>query len=220
MKRVIVVLMGMFLLLPFVYGGCPSGGGGSWTELITNGGFEEGDLTAWTVALLPGAAGDISVVDSTVVPSSGATIAGPSEGTYYALADQDENFAGVIFQYFTVPDGDDEIELTFDMFVLDLSEEGPQNEGFIGYAGVDVDNQHVRVDVLSAVAGTFDVGSGVIRNLYLNIDGYYPILPYISHSFDLSSDLVAGETYMLRFAESSSMGYMNMGIDNVSVRSR
>jgi len=218
MKRImIVVLMGCLLLLPFVYGGC---GGGGWTELITNGGFETGDLTGWTVALLPGAAGSISVIDATVAPLSGAGIAGPSEGTWFALADQDENFAGVIFQYFTVPAQDDKITLTFDMFVLDLSGKGPLDEGFIGYSGIDVDNQHVRVDVLSAVAGTFDVGGGVIRDLYLNVDGSIPVLPYISYSFDLSPDLVAGETYVIRFAESSTEGYMNMGIDNVSVRSK
>jgi len=217
MKRIIVVVMGVFLLLPFVYGGC---GGSGWTELLTNGDFETGDLSGWTVELVPGAAGDITVTDATVAPSSGATTAGPAGGTWYALADQDENFAGVIYQSFTVPDGDDEVALTFDMFVLDLSGEGPLDEGFIGYSGVDVDNQHVRVDVLSAVAGTFDVGGGVIRTLYLEVDGFSPVLPYIPYSFDLSTDLVAGETYVIRFAQSSSEYYMNMGIDNVSVKSK
>lgn len=219
MKRIIVVLMAMFLLLLFVFGGC-GGGGGGWTELLINGDFETGDLTGWTVAYLPGAAGNISVLAATVAPSSGSSVAGPSEGTYYALVDQGENFAGALFQLFTTPDGDDEITLTFDMFVLDLSGDGPLDAGVIAYSGV-VDNQHTRVDILSAVAGTFDTGGGVIANLYLNVDGDLPILPYISYTVDLSPYLNAGETYMLRFAESSNYGfYMNTGIDNVSVRSR
>lgn len=194
------------------------GGGGGWTELITNGGFETGDLTGWTVEYLPGASGTITVVSGTVASSTGYSTAGPSEGTWYALSDPTEAFAGAIFQPFTVPDGDEEVSLTFDMFVLDASGEGPLDAGVIAYSGVG-DNQHVRVDILSATAGTFDTG-GVINTLYLDVDGYAPVLPYISRSFDLSADLAADETYVLRFAQSSSVNYMNTGIDNVSIRSR
>lgn len=195
------------------------GGGGGWTELLTNGGFETGDLTGWTDAYLPGASGDVSVLSAATAPMSGAGTAGPEAGTYYALFDQSENFAGALFQLFTVPDGDDEVTLNFDMFVLDLSGDGPVNAGSIGYSGIG-DNQNARVDLLSAVAGTFDTGSGVILTPYLNVDGSAPVLPYISYSVDLSPYVVAGETYVLRFAESSNMGYMNTGIDNVSIQSR
>jgi hypothetical protein len=220
MKRtVFTVLVSAGLLGVFYLAACGNGGGG-WTELLTNGDFETGDLTGWTDAYLPGAAGDISVIAAAVAPLSGSSTAGPGEGTYYALVDQGENFAGALFQLFTIPDGDDEIVLTFDMFVLDLSGDGPLDAGVIAYSGVS-DNQHTRVDILSAVAGTFDTGSGVIANLYLDVDGYEPILPYISYTFDLSPDLVAGETYILRFAESSNYGfYMNTGIDKVSIKSR
>lgn len=206
------------MLLTFLFGGC--GGSGGWTELITNGGFETGDLAGWTDAYVSGASGNISAVDATVAPLSGLSTAGTSEGAYYALFDQDENFAGVLFQSFTVPIGDDEIVLTFDMFVLDTSKAGPLDAGFIGYGGIDIENQHVRVDVLSSVAGTFDTGGTVLENLYLDVDGYAPVLPYISYSFDLSPYLAPGETYVLRFAESSSEGYMSTGVDNVSIRSR
>jgi hypothetical protein len=218
-RRLIFVLVCGCLLSLFLMAACGNGGS-SWTELLTNGGFETGDLTGWTVAYLPGAAGNISVLAATVAPSSGSSVAGPGEGTYYALFDQDENFAGALFQLFTVPDGDNEITLAFDMFVLDLSGDGPLDAGVIAYSGV-ADNQHTRVDILSSVAGTFDTGGGVIENLYLNVDGDAPILPYISYTVDLSPYLNEGETYMLRFAESSNYGfYMNTGIDNVSIKSR
>ena len=196
------------------------GNGGGCTELLTNGDFETGDLTGWTAAYMPGAAGSISVLAANVAPLSGSTTAGPGEGAYYALVDQNENFAGALFQLFTVPDGDDAITLTFDMFVLDLSGDGPIDAGVIAYSAVS-DNQHTRVDILSAAAGTFDTGAGVILNLYLDVDGDMPVLPYIPYTFDLSSDLAAGQTYMLRFAESSNYGfYMNTGIDNVSIKSQ
>ena len=218
-RKIFIVVVSAGLLAALHLAACGNGGN-SWTELLTNGDFETGDLTGWTDAYMPGAAGDISVIAAAVAPFSGSSTAGPGGGTWYALIDQDENFAGALFQLFTVPDGDDEIALTFDMFVLDLSGDGPIDAGVIAYSGVS-DNQVTRVDILSAVAGTFDTVSGVIANLYLNVDGYEPILPYISYTFDLSSDLVAGETYMLRFAESSNYGfYMNTGIDNVSIKSR
>lgn len=216
-KTYFCLIVSFGLLSTFLLSACGNGGGS--TELLTNGSFETGDLTGWTYAEPPGAAGAITVLDAAVAPLTGATTAGPSEGAWYALGDNGESYAGVLFQYFTVPAGDDEIQLTFDMFVLDLSEDGPIDAGVIAYSGVG-NNQHVRVDVLSAVAGTFDTGSSVIQNLYLNVDDYNPVLPYISYSFDLSPDLVAGETYMLRFAQSSTVGYMNMGVDNASVKSK
>jgi len=201
----------------FFLGSCGGGGSDGWTELLDNGDFETGDLTGWTYAPLPGAAGLISVVDTSVAPMTGFSVAGPSEGVYYALVDQDENFAAVLLQSFTVPDGDDEVVVTFDMFVLNSAGETALDAGFIGYSGLE-DNQHVRVDVLPATAGTFDVTDPEILKLYLGVDGDTPVLPYISYESDLS--LTPGTSYLLRFAESSNMGAMNTGIDNVSVRSR
>ena len=230
MKRIIVVLLGVFLLLPFVFAGC-GGDGDDGTELLTNGGFETGDLTGWTYAALPGSdsiiiraleipmmAGSISVIAASSTPIGGFTTAGPSEGAYYAISDQDGPTTDAIIQEFTVPDGDDEIGITFDMFVLDISGEGPIDAGVLDHTGES--NQHARVDILSAVAGTFDTGSGVIRNLYLGVDGYAPILPYISYVFDLSADLAPGETYILRFAQTDNLNPLNMGIDNVSIKSK
>jgi hypothetical protein len=190
----------------------------SETELLTNGGFETGDLTGWTYADQPGSAGSVFVMASTVTPLGGYSIDSPTEGTYQAVFDQDDYTADAILQEFTVPAGDSDVSLTFDMFVLDTSGLGPINAGAIDYTIGS--NQHARVDILSATAGTFDVGAGVVRNLYLGIDGYNPILPYVSYFFDLSSDLVPGETYKIRFAQTDNLLFLNMGIDNVSIRSK
>lgn len=217
MKRLIAILTGVVFWAVLALGGCGGSDGDDWTQLLTNGGFETGDLTGWTFEPTPGAAGGVSVIAATVAPLSGFTTAGPSEGTSYALFDQDENFAGALFQSFTVPGGDKEVVLTFDMFVLNSAGDTAVDGGFIGYSGLE-DNQHVRVDVLPATAGTFDTTDPGIQNVYLGVDGDTPTLPYISYEFDLS--LTPGETYTLRFAESSNMGYMNTGVDRVSVRSR
>lgn len=232
MRRLLYAVLVLLSLLPFLYGGCGGSGGTTpdvETELLTNGGFETGDLTGWTKYALDGAsaAGSISVVDATFVPSSSNTLgpfglfdlAGPSEGSWYAVSDQHSPSTDALVQEFSVPMGDDEITLTFDMFVLDLSGGGPSDAGVLDH-GTSGPNQHARVDIISAVAGTFDTGSGVIRNLYLNTDGYVPVLPYISYSFDLSGDLTSGETYKLRFAQTNNEGNLHMGIDNVSIKSK
>jgi hypothetical protein len=187
-------------------------------ELLTNGGFETGDLTAWTYDELPGSAGLMPVISATVTPIGGYTVDSPTEGTYHVVSDQDGPTTDGILQEFTLPGGHSVVSLTFDMFVMDLSGDGPIDAGNLDHTGES--NQHARVDILSATAGTFDVGAGVVRNLYKDVDGYDPVLSYIAYSFDLSGDLTAGETYVIRFAQTDNLGPVNMGIDNVSIRSR
>ena len=216
MSRFLAVLTMVLLGSGFLLAGC-GGGSSGWTELLTNGGFETGDLTGWTFEPTPEAAGDVYVIAGVATPRNAFPTAGPSEGTYYAVFEQDENFAGALFQSFTVPDGDEDVVLTFDMFVYNSNGDTEVDGGFIGYSGL-VENQHVRVNVLPATAGTFDVADPGIQNVYLDVDGDTMPLPYISYEFDLP--LTPGETYRLRFAESSNMGYMSTGVDNVSVKSK
>jgi hypothetical protein len=162
--------------------------------------------------------GFFTVVDTPNVPGIGVTLAGPSEGSYYTVTNQLDPSTTALLQSFTVPAGDDDVRLSFDMFVFDESGDGPIDAGVLDHTVAT--NQHARVDILSAVADTFDTGGGVIRNLYLDVDGDTPIVPYISYSFDLSSDLTAGETYQLRFAFSVTEAPIYMGIDDVSITSR
>jgi len=187
-------------------------------ELLTNGGFESGDLTGWIYSALDGAstAGSILVIDSEEAPFSSVTVAGPSGGTYYAISSQHDPSTGALIQEFTVPADANTVTLTFDMFVLDLSSEGPIDAGGLSH-NLGTANQHARVDILTDAAGAFDTGGTVVRNLYLDVDGYSPVLPYISYSFDLSGDVTAGETYQLRFAFTVTQNYLHMGIDNVSI---
>jgi hypothetical protein len=183
-------------------------------NLLANGGFETGDLTGWTMVDAPLSAGIFEVVD---MASVGVTLAGPSEGTYYAVTDQGDPSTTALLQGFTVPVGDDDVRLSFDMFVFDENN-GPIDAGVLDHTGET--NQHARVDILTAMAGTFDTGGGVVRNLYLDVDGTTPILPYISYSFDLSGDVAVGQTYWLRFAFSVTEAPIYMGIDDVSITSR
>jgi hypothetical protein len=221
MKRAFGLGLGTLVFLILVMGmiACGGGGGGSGDGgLLTNGGFERGDLTGWLVAIMgiPSPAGDFYAIDATSMNDQMASLLpGSSEGDWFAFSTQSAAATAALIQSFTVPAEAASVILTYDMFILDQTGSGPINTGFLDHnAGT---NQHARVDILSESATYFDTGSGVIRNLYLDVDGDTPVLPYISYSFDLTGDLTPGETYQLRFAFTETEGVINMGIDNVSV---
>jgi len=186
------------------------------TELVSNGSFETGDLGGWEV--VDAGAGMFGVVDTPNVPGITPTLAGPSDGDWYVVSTQGDPTTTGLFHFFTVPMGEDDIRLTFDMFVFDNSGVGPINAGVLDHTGAT--NQHARVDILSDAAGPFDTGGTVVRSLYLDVDGDTAVLPYKSYSFNLSGDLTPGESYVLRFALSVTEAPIYMGIDDVSIRSK
>lgn len=185
-------------------------------QLITNGGFETGDFTGWTVSDQAGSSGSFYIDDGDgVTPVSGQPTVGPSSGAFYAVSDQVGPGAHALIQDFTVPGAAGSVILTFDMFVNDW-DSGP----LVNPAGLDYTasgNQHGRVDLLLASAGDFDTGAGVLANFYLGADGGTDPNLYSSYLFDISSLLVAGQTYRLRFAEADNQFFFNQGVDNVSV---
>jgi hypothetical protein len=102
------------------------------------------------------------------------------------------------------------------MFVNDWSDSGP----IVDPCGLDytcVPNQHARVDILTAAAGAFDTGAGVLANYYLGVDGGTDPNPYTHYSFDISSLVGGGGTFVLRFAEVDNLLFLNQGVDNVSI---
>ena len=185
-------------------------------QLITNGGFETGDFTGWTVSDQAGGSGTFYIDDGDgLTPFSGQPTVGPSSGAFYAVSDQVAPGAHALIQDFTVPGAASSVTLTFDMFVNDW-DSGPIVDG----AGLDytaVPNQHARVDLLLAPAGDFDTGAGVLANFYLGVDGGADPNPYSTYLFDITGLVGAGGTYRLRFAEVDNQYYLNQGVDNVSI---
>ncbi len=180
-------------------------------ELITNGSFESGDLTGWT--LTDAGSGSFAIVSGTAPPNNTFTTPGASQGSFYAVSYQGGPGTHALSQLFTVPVGTSQLNLSFDMFVQTAAALG------INPAGLDHNvfpNQHARVDLLSANASAFDTGSGVISNFYIGIDGT-PTQPYKSYNFDLTSLVLPGSSYLLRFAQSDNQGNFNQGIDNIKI---
>jgi hypothetical protein len=176
---------------------------------LINGGFEAG-LTGWTVSNQ--GSGSWFAATGTTAPVSGLPTAGPAGGSFYALSDQTGGGAHALTQSFTVVAGTS-LTLGFDMFVNDW-DGGPFCGPGLDFTGGPVECG--RVDILTAGAGAFDTGAGVVQNLYLGAD--VPTgqsNPYIPYTFDLSA-LTPG-TYQLRFAEADNQFFFNMGVDNVAL---
>ncbi len=186
-------------------------------ELLSNGDFETGDLTGWTVADQAGGSGSTYNNTGTSTPISFLVTVGASGGNYYAVTDQGGPGAHALLQSFTVAAGAS-TQLSFDMFANDQSGFGP----IINPAGLDYTaspNQHARVDILDGAAGPFDTGAGVLANFYLGVDAGPNPHAYTPYSFDISSVVAAGGTFQIRFAEVDNQLFFNLGVDNVSITS-
>jgi len=189
-------------------------------ELITNGGFETG-FTGWNVSIQPGSRSTngffIDDADGST-PFNGQATVGPASGSFYAVSDQDGPGAYALTQTFIVPGAASSVILSYDMFVNDWSGLGP----IVNPSGLDytsIPNQHARVDILVAGANPFSTNpADIVGNFYLGNDPFASNPnPYTSYSFDITSLVGAGGSYILRFAEVDNRSFFNQGVDNVSI---
>lgn len=198
---------------------------GTAMELITNGGFETGDLSGWTTFNQLVGQQTISTGRFTAVSGTGSLAGpptvGPKTGSYYALGtEQYYATASALSQTFTVPGPAKSVILSFDMFVDDYSQNGPQ----INPAGLDYTvypNQQARVDLLSPAAAPLSTAAGdVLQNFYDGVDSHAVQNPhgYTHYSFDITSLVGKGGIYTLRYALVNNQASLNQGVDNVSVQ--
>ena len=184
-------------------------------ELISNGGFETGDFTSWTVGGFSGGQSEFQVDNDGTTNLSGQSTVGPSSGSFYAVTDQTGGGHNAIIQTVTIPTTFVSIILSFDMFVNDLSGVGPIFGPGLDFTGGP--NQHARVDIMDPMAGAFDTGAGVVSNLYAGVDAGPLPNGWTSYSFDLTALLTGGSDYAIRFAQVDNQFFFNLGVDNVSL---
>jgi hypothetical protein len=186
------------------------------SQLITNAGFEIGDLDGWTRTNQ--GTGLFFNSPDPISPVSGFPTAGPHGGSVHAVSDMDSpGSATALIQPFTVSTAASRVTLSFSMFVNDQSS-GPYINGQgLDYAAVP--NQHARVDLLTSASMPFDTGAGVLRNFYLGVDPQPNPNPYRNYSFDITDLVSGGGTFQLRFAQVSNQSFLNMGVDDVGILS-
>ena len=96
------------------------------------------------------------------------------------------------------------------------------NSAVINPAGLDESkgpNEHARVDILTSSASPFSIADSDLIAVIVapGSDSIYTVNPYTHYTYDLSSALSDGGTYVLRFGEVDNQGYFNQGVDNVSL---
>ena len=134
--------------------------------VLTNGDFESGSLSGWTVTDQAGGSGSwFADAPGTTTPFSGLSTSGAGgspHGRTYAVSDQGGPGAHSLRQTFTVGPSLS-VMLSWDMFI---------NNYDSGPFGTALDytiprTQIGRVDILSSAATAFDTGAGVLQNCFI-----------------------------------------------------
>jgi len=180
-------------------------------ELVENGSFETGDFTGWTVVQEASSGGDWFVYSGTLSPIQGLNILAPPDGTFAAVTDQGDPSSQVLFQDLDIPAGN-----TVTCSVIVYYENRPsvfQTGPSLSFDG-GFDNQQARIDIMDPDAPDFDIGAGVLENLFQTNPGDPFSLGYTTVNFDLTD--FSGTTVRFRAAEVDNEGVFNFSIDNVT----
>lgn len=198
----------------FCGSGTTNPGGG---ELITDGGFELGGV-GW-IGTVAGFGGVYIDTPGTSTPESGfSTAPNAGGGTSYAVTDETGIGTHALSQTFAVPADATAVTLSFEMFVNNWNAGGTIIDP-IGLDHTGPANQHARVDVVNSGFGPFDtIPAAIAGNYYIGADPFASNPnAYTPYNIAITSDVVPGQTYDIRFADTGNQYFINVGVDNVSI---
>lgn len=192
------------------------------SNLFQNGSFETGDFTGWTVIQNINSGGDWFVYSGDLTPIFSDPFLPPPDGDFAAITDQGGPSSQVLYQDIDVPNGTVACSAII-YYVNRAVEDGDLGEGALVDGGVfvtgpdlsqlDGPNQQARIDIMDPESDPFDVGSGVLLNIFQTNPGDPSELNYTTIDFDLSD--FAGSTVRFRAAEVDNLGNFFFAIDNV-----
>lgn len=201
--RIFTLALFMALVLSFFYTNAQA-----QDDPFVNGSFETGDFTGWTVINETNSAGDWFVYSGTSAPLTGNTILPPTVGIFAATTDQTGPGSHVLYQDIEVPS--DVVPCSVIVYYNNTAGSfviGPD----LSYSSGA--NQQARIDIMDPAADPFDVGAGVLENLFLTTPGDPSFLGYTIIDFDLSP--FAGTTVRFRAAEVDNLSNFYFSIDDV-----
>ncbi len=182
-------------------------------QAMTNGGFETGDFSGWTVADQAGGSGSWFVYSGTTTPINGFTIAAPPQGTFAAVTDQTGGGSHVLYRIVRVPPN---ARLSFFVYYEN------RVPTFCSPPTLDFTtpcNQQYRIDLLRSSANPFSVApADVLRTLFATQPGDPVSLAPTLQRFNLSK--LAGQRVMLRVAETDNQFFFNASVDRVTLRGK
>mmetsp|Transcript_23406 Transcript_23406/g.30387 ORF Transcript_23406/g.30387 Transcript_23406/m.30387 type:complete len:254 (+) Transcript_23406:90-851(+) len=177
-------------------------------NLLTNGGFENGDDGSWDLTFL-----GANLLEITSYPSSprggGTPFPGASEGSYYAFVTQTFPGSSKLEQEFTVPLVVSSLILSFDHYTNDRS---PSGVAPLNWPNFDFNGQPTQWTFVDILDGQENIIGGASQLGNMNQQNAFAWNPF---SQDLLSELKSGETYKFRFGSVDNQGYCYHGIDNI-----
>lgn len=185
-------------------------------QVITNGGFETGNLAGWTLQTWPQSQGALTATSSLTGPRSGQPQVGPRSGSFYALTDMGGPGAYSLFQTFHI---DAPAASALFSFALSASSNAAPviRPDFNPFGGVP--NQYASVDLFrGALTNGFSTATPLFnffKGTALRTAGPNP---YVDYLFDLTALLNEAGDYTIRFAEVDNQGVNNIAVDNVSLQ--
>lgn len=178
---------------PLTYTLSWSPGLGEGVEYLANGGFETGDFTGW---FIPVTNSPFVVDDGTVSPPSGDNLTSPFAGEYCVLADQPPPAVSSICQTVALP-ANGAITLSWVDRIRNFDFQFDTNQQF-------------RVEIR-------DTNGVVLRTVFTTQPGDTLIADWTQRSVDLSA--FAGRTVCVAFVVNAGEYYLDVGLDNISVKS-
>ena len=183
-------------------------------NLLTNGDFETGDYTGWSVNTQAGSSGSLSVAANnggTSPASHYPYAANAAGGNWFSITDQSGPGSYALTQSFTLASAST-VTISFQMFANNQAGGTFAN----GRDYTTPTNQNAEVDLLVGGAGAFtNASSDIVGTFYgPGADTAGNPNPWTSYSSTLA--LAAG-TYQIRFAETDNQLFFQQGVDNVSV---
>jgi hypothetical protein len=190
---------------------------------VTNGGFETGDFTGWTVTPQSESNGTWTVATGTSTPLSEHEIAAPPCGTHAAIFDENDESSAVMYQDLSLA-ADATNTLSFTHYYVNYATTGEgdvtpvwNSPDTLDYT-FDGTNQQYRVDIMKTSADPFSVDpSDILKTVFQTEPGDAASLDPTPVTVDLSA--FAGQTVRLRFAAVDNWDYLNVGVDCVALTS-
>ena len=206
-------LTGLFSILFFTFMALSYGPAAGADDLIVNGNFKTGDFEGWTTDDLTQCEGNWLIYSGNATPSTGIEILPPPSGGFAAVTDEIElePCSLLLYQDIEVPGGAGDVLCSAVVYVRNLN-----NDYIIGN-GLDISpnkNQQYRVDLMDPDAPLYDIGAGVIENLFQTLPGDPQSIGYTTLEFELTD--FAGQTVRLRAASVNNEGQLFSAIDEVT----
>jgi hypothetical protein len=203
LAAVLVLLLGAALLAPL----------SANAATITNGNFETGNLSGWTLQNVGAPNATWYAYTGTVSPTSGHAIPAPPQGAFAAISDETGVSSHILYQNIALEPGYTQKLSLFAYYssVAPIFVPTPDT-----LDPTVLGNQQYRIDVMKPSTPVNSVNpTDILVTVFRTTTGMPMSMPPTTLTADLTP--FAGQTVRLRFADVDQASFLNSGTDAVSL---